>query len=123
MLLSYEAAIRPRRTLKVLSVSLFLLIWAFPRHGQGLVGVVSKRDHARKAILSRSSVLALIREITTCGFVFVSPRHNVEECMAVMTKHCFCHLVSICILVKWSITGQAQTIQELEGYIAGAYPG
>ncbi len=134
MLLSLEAAVRPRRTLKVLSIPMFLLIWGLRRHGHRLVGVLSKRDYARKAILSHSSVEGLIREITTCPFVFVRPRHNTEECMAVMTKHRFRHrpvvqedavvgLVSIGDLVKWIIRGQAQTIQEPKCDITGAYPG
>ena len=98
---------------------------------QGLVGIVSERDYARKVILKgRSSRETLVRDIMTANVVTTTPEDSVNHCMTLMTRKRFRHLpviendlvvgvVSIGDLVGAIIADQQEEIEQLGQYISG----
>ena len=97
-----------------------------------LIGIISERDYTRKVILKgKSSKETRVEEIMTRDLVTAKPSDTVVDCMRVMTEERVRHLpvmegakmvgvLSIGDLVKWLISAQAATIDNLEQYIAGA---
>jgi signal-transduction protein with cAMP-binding, CBS, and nucleotidyltransferase domain len=99
-----------------------------------LAGIVSERDYARKVILKgHSSKEMRVDEIMTSPAITVSPESTVADCMHLITNHRIRHLpvcdgdrlvgvVSIGDIVNAIISAQADTIRQLNSYIAGEYP-
>jgi CBS domain-containing protein len=100
-----------------------------------VVGMMSERDYTRKvALKGKSSKETKVREIMGTPVITVPPEQPVGDCLRLMTEHRVRHLpvlekgqligiVSIGDLVNWVISAQSATIDNLEGYISGRYPG
>lgn len=104
-------------------------------HGE-VIGVLSERDYSRKVVLrGRTSRDTLVGDIIDRPAVTVRRRESIEKCMQLMTTQRIRHLpvvtednrpiglVSMGDLVNWVMQSQRHTILQLQGYIAGDYPG
>jgi CBS domain-containing protein len=90
--------------------------------GASLVGIISERDYARKVILQgRSSKDTPVEEIMTREVMTVTPEHDIDECMRIMTDCTeVVGMISIGDLVRAIISDQAHTIHQLHTYICGS---
>lgn len=103
--------------------------------GDELVGILSERDYSRKVVLQgRTSRDTRVGEIISRPAITVRSKDGIDKCMNLMTRHRIRHLpvvddgrltgiVSIGDLVSWVMNSQRHTIQQLQGYISGDYPG
>ena len=97
----------------------------------GLVGIVTERDYARKVIVKgRSSGDTRVADIMTADVLTTSCDRTVNSCMEIMTEKKLRHLpvvedgrviamVSIGDLVQAIIADQQEEIEHLEQYISG----
>ena len=101
--------------------------------GEKIAGILTERDYARKiALMGRSSLNTLVRDVMTQNVMYVEPTQTSEECMALMTDNRLRHLpvvdngrllglVSIGDLVKDIMSQQQFVIKQLEHYISGGH--
>jgi len=99
--------------------------------GDAIVGIVTERDYARKiALMGRTSVETLVRDVMTPSVLCVRSTQTSEQCMQLMTGKRLRHLpvvddgkllgmISIGDLVKDIISEQKFIIEQLEHYITG----
>jgi len=96
-----------------------------------LLGLLTERDYTRKVILQgRASKSTPVADIMTRNPATAKPDDSIGDCMRVMTEQRVRHLpvldgetlvgiLSIGDLVKWIISSQTATIDQLTKYIFG----
>jgi CBS domain-containing protein len=110
-------------------------VGALPVVNKGeLVGIVSERDCIRRVILKGKSFKETpVSDIMTKQVLTVTPKDSITECMEIMTANRVRHLpvlegtnlvgiLSIGDVLKWLLSAQTATIDQLESYIIGSYP-
>lgn len=100
-----------------------------------VAGVLSERDYSRKVVLQgRTSRDTKVGDILTRPVITVQRKDSIADCMKLMTEKRIRHLpvvvedrlvglISMGDIVNWVMESQKSTIAQLQGYIAGDYPG
>ena len=103
--------------------------------GDKVVGILSERDYSRKVVLQgRTSRDTKVGEIISRPAITVRSKDGIEKCMQLMSHNRIRHLpvvdderlvgiISMGDLVTWVMQSQSHTIEQLQGYITGDYPG
>ena len=102
---------------------------------ESIVGIFSERDLMTRVVLEqRDPSTTHVGEVMTTGVVSVNCDTSTHDAMELMTNERVRHLpvtdgarmvglVSIGDLVRWVIADRERLVVELEGYVAGRYPG
>ena len=92
--------------------------------GDEVVGVLSERDYSRKVVLQgRTSRDTTVGEIISRPAITVRSPELPGVTADMVDDGRLVGLISIGDLVNWVMQSQMHTISQLQGYIAGDYPG
>jgi CBS domain-containing protein len=100
-----------------------------------LVGIFSERDLMTRVVLARlDPAVVPVGDVMTRDVITIAPDATPEHAMALVTHHrvrhlpvvdaaCVVGLVSIGDLVRWTIRDREHSIEQLQEYVTGRYPG
>jgi CBS domain-containing protein len=103
--------------------------------GSALVGIFSERDLMTRVVLARlDPAVVRVGDVMTRNVISIARDVTPEHAMALFTDHRVRHLpvvegsqvvglVSIGDLVRWTIREREHSIEQLQEYVTGRYPG